>query len=97
MRGTRAGPRSQGPPSICKIQLGAGADQQLLLALAKRPDDDILRASMDIARRTHRDTASLVAHLVVIDDRHLFLREGYPSLFVSCRDALRMSEGQRTT
>jgi hypothetical protein len=72
-------------------------DQQLLLVLAKRPDDDILRASMYIARRTHRDTAALVAHLVVIDDRHLFLREGYPSLFVSCRDALRMSEGQRTT
>ena len=35
-----------------------------------------------------------MAHLAELDTRDVFLREGYSSLFVYCRDALGMSEGE---
>jgi hypothetical protein len=44
--------------------------------------------------RERSDTASVVAHLAELDTRDVFLREGYSSLFVYCRDALGMSEGE---
>lgn len=37
-------------------------------------------------------TAALVAHLAEMDTREVHLREGYPSLFVYCRNVLRLSE-----
>jgi hypothetical protein len=39
-----------------------------------------------------RTSAELVAHLSVLDTRDVHLREGYPSLFVYCRDAPGLSE-----
>jgi hypothetical protein len=44
--------------------------------------------------RERSDTAGIVAHLAELDTRDEFLREGYSSLFVYCRDALGMSEGE---
>ena len=44
--------------------------------------------------RERSDTAGIVAHLAELDTRDVFLREGYSSLFVYCRDALGMSEGE---
>jgi hypothetical protein len=44
--------------------------------------------------RERSDTAGIVAHLAELDTRDVFLREGYTSLFVYCRDALGMSEGE---
>jgi hypothetical protein len=37
-------------------------------------------------------TAELIAHLAELETRDVYLREGYPSLFVYCRDALGLSE-----
>ena len=44
--------------------------------------------------REREETASVVAHLAELDTRDVYLREGYTSLFVYCRDALGMSEGE---
>ncbi len=39
-------------------------------------------------------TAQLVAHIAELDTRDVHLREGYDSLYVYCRDALGLSEGE---
>jgi hypothetical protein len=44
--------------------------------------------------RERSETATIVAHLAELDTRDVCLREGYPSLFVYCRDALGMPEGE---
>jgi len=45
-----------------------------------------------LVARDHDLNAQLVAHLAELDTRDVFLREGYASLFVYCRDALGLSE-----
>jgi hypothetical protein len=67
-------------------------DSEFLRQLAQQADTVLLAGSREIAGRQHRDTAALVAHLAVIDDRKLYLRD-HSSLFAYCREALRMSEG----
>jgi hypothetical protein len=67
-------------------------DSDFLHELTRRSDAALLAGSMEIAGRQHRDAAALVAHLAVIDDRKLYLRD-HSSLFAYCRGALRMSEG----
>jgi 5-methylcytosine-specific restriction endonuclease McrA len=67
-------------------------DSNLLHELTRRSDAALLAGSVEIAGRQHRDTAALVAHLAVIDDRKVHLRN-HSSLFAYCREALRMSEG----
>ena len=57
--------------------------------------DAALVAGLERSLTRERDeTASVVAHLAELDTRDVYLREGYSSLFVYCRDALGMSEGE---
>ena len=57
--------------------------------------DAALVAGLESSLTRERDeTASVVAHLAELDTRDVHLREGYSSLFVYCRDALGMSEGE---
>jgi hypothetical protein len=65
---------------------------EFLHELTRRSDAALLAGSRELAGRQHRDTACLVAHLAVIDDRKLYLRD-HSSLFSYCREALQMSEG----
>ena len=51
-----------------------------------------LRRLERLVARDHDLTAQIVAHLAELDTRDVFLREGYGSLFVYCRDALGLSE-----
>ena len=46
-----------------------------------------------LARSERRTTVALIAHLAELDARRLYLRAGYPSLFVYCTQVLRLSEG----
>ena len=46
-----------------------------------------------IGRERHL-TAEVVAHLAELDTRDVYLREGYASLHVYCRDALGLSDGE---
>src|SRR5436309_934150 len=51
-----------------------------------------LRRLERLVARDHDLTAQIVAHLAELDTRDVFLREGYGSLFVYCRDAMGLSE-----
>ena len=57
--------------------------------------DSALVAGLKVSlARERAETATVVAHLAELDTRDVCLREGYPSLFAYCRDALGMSEGE---
>ncbi len=46
----------------------------------------------DLARCEREATVALIVHLAELDERRLYLAEGYPSLFKYCTDVLRLSE-----
>jgi hypothetical protein len=61
-------------------------------ALARLSDQDLL-AHIQLAAQAERDaTAHLVALLMELDGRRLYLGEGFPSLFAYCTRALHLSE-----
>jgi len=46
----------------------------------------------NLAQREREATVTLIVHLAELDQRRLYLAEGYPSLFKYCTDVLRLSE-----
>jgi hypothetical protein len=66
----------------------------ILSALAALSDADLIARVKSLSVREREATAQLVAHLAELDTRDAYLREGYPSLFIYCRDALGLSEGE---
>ena len=66
-----------------------------LLATARALSDSELLARVGSwAGREREATAEVVAHVAELEVRKLHLRDGYGSLFVYCRDALRLSEAE---
>src|SRR3954469_7222120 len=61
-------------------------------ALARLSDQDLLAQLHLAAQAECRATAHLVALLIELDRRRLYLGEGFPSLFAYCTDALHLSE-----
>jgi hypothetical protein len=72
--------------------LQAGMQNNILASLTRLSDDDLVARLKGLVARDHDLTAQIVAHLAELDTRDVFLREGYGSLFVYCRDALGLSE-----
>jgi hypothetical protein len=66
----------------------------ILISLTRLSDADLMARVRSLVARERDATAQLVAHLAELDTRDIHLREGYPSLFVYCRDALGLSEGE---
>ncbi len=64
----------------------------LAASLRLLSDVELVARLQDLASRERESTAELVAHLAELETRGIHLREGYGSLFVYCRDALRLSE-----
>jgi hypothetical protein len=64
----------------------------LLSSLRRLSDAELGARLEDLAARERGATAALVAHLAELDTRSLHLQAGYGSLFVYCRDALRLAE-----
>src|SRR5436190_20794268 len=60
--------------------------------LSDLSDQDLLAHLQLAAQTERRATAHLVALLIELDSRRLYLSEGFPSLFVYCTDALHLSE-----
>jgi len=56
-------------------------------------DEELIAAVADLAATGRRVTAALIAHLVELEARRLYLPAGYPSLFIYCVRALRLSGG----
>ena len=65
---------------------------ELLAALSRLSDPDLVARLKSLTASERETTAQLVAHLAELDTRDIHLREGYPSLFVYCRDVLGLSE-----
>ena len=66
----------------------------ILFSLRLLSDAAVVASLKSSLARERSETATIVAHLADLDTRDVCLREGYPSLFVYCRDALGMSEGE---
>jgi hypothetical protein len=64
----------------------------ILASLTRLSDNELVARLKGLVARDHDLTAQIVAHLAELDTRDVFLREGYGSLFVYCRDALGLSE-----
>jgi 5-methylcytosine-specific restriction endonuclease McrA len=63
-----------------------------LQAFADLSDDDLLAAINRLAIDERRATADLIASLVELDQRRLYLAEGCSSLFTYCTQVLHLSE-----
>ena len=64
------------------------------LALRDVPDDELLRRLDELVRQSRRVEADLVAHIGEVDERRLFARQAFPSMFVYCTQALHLSEAE---
>lgn len=56
-------------------------------------NDELLARVKHLAARERKATASLIVHLAELDQRRLYLAEGYSSLFTYCTHVLHLSEG----
>ena len=65
---------------------------ELLASLRRLSDPDLVARLKSLTASERETTVQLVAHLAELDTRDIHLREGYPSLFVYCRDVLGLSE-----
>jgi hypothetical protein len=63
-----------------------------LASIAALSDTRLLAQVKHLARHERDVTATLVAHLAVLDERRLYLGEGFSSLFAYCTTILRLSE-----
>ena len=62
--------------------------------LASVPDDALLRRLAEILGQSRRVEADLVAHIAEVDERRLWAREAFSSMFAYCTESLHLSEGE---
>jgi hypothetical protein len=66
----------------------------ILTSLTRLSDAELVARVKNLIACERDATAHVVAHLAELDTRDVHLREGYESLYVYCRDALGLSEGE---
>jgi 5-methylcytosine-specific restriction endonuclease McrA len=64
----------------------------LITHAAQLSDRELLDQIERLAQREREATAALIAHLAVMDERRLYLSEGFSCLFTYCREVLHYSE-----
>src|SRR4030065_1597039 len=70
-----------------------GTMREDILSRAQHLSDHALVARVKLLARHEREaTAVLVAHLAVLDERRLYLGEGFASLFTYCTQVLHLAE-----
>ena len=69
-------------------------DADLTLALRAVPDDELLRRLGELVSQSRRVEADLVAHIGEVDERRLFARQAFPSMFAYCTESLHLSEAE---
>jgi hypothetical protein len=69
-------------------------DADLSLALRAVPDDELLRRLSELVCRSRRVEADLVAHIGEVDERRLFARQAFPSMFAYCTEHLHLSDAE---
>jgi hypothetical protein len=58
------------------------------------PDDELLHCLAELIGQSLHVEADIVAHIGEVDERRLYAREAFPSMFVYCRDVLHLSEAE---
>jgi hypothetical protein len=56
------------------------------------PDDELLRRLAELMGQSRRIEVDVVAHVAEVDERRLYAREAFPSMFVYATDVLHLSE-----
>lgn len=64
----------------------------MLSSVAQLSNQELLAQVKRLAAREREATAILIAHLAELDERRLYLAEGYSSLFAYCTQVLHLSE-----
>jgi hypothetical protein len=64
----------------------------IFTSLTHLADGDLVARVKALLASERGLTAVVIAHLAELDTRDVHLREGYPSLYLYCRDVLRLSE-----
>ena len=64
---------------------------ELMVTLKRLSDTELVTRVKSLASRARQVTAELVVHLAELDTRDVHLRAGYASLFLYCREVLRLS------
>ncbi len=67
-------------------------DMTTIFPVAHLSNEELLAEIKSLAVRERHATAALVASLAELDERRLYLGEGYSSLFIYCTQALHLSE-----
>jgi hypothetical protein len=67
-------------------------DMTTIFPVAHLSNEELLAEIKSLAARERHATAELVASLAELDERRLYLGEGYSSLFTYCTQALKLSE-----
>ncbi len=58
------------------------------------PDDELLHHLAELMGQSRRCEADVVAHIGEVDERRLYAREAFPSMFAYCMDVLHLSEAE---
>jgi hypothetical protein len=58
------------------------------------PDDELLHRLAELMRQSRRAEADIVAHIAEVEERRLYAREAFPSMFAYCMDVLHLSEAE---
>jgi hypothetical protein len=66
---------------------------KMLSFVSQLSNDQLLARVRHLAECERKVTASLIAHLTELDQRRLYLAEGYSSMFAYCTHVLHLSEG----
>jgi len=69
-------------------------ESEVSRALRLVPDDEVLRRLEELVSQSRRVDAELVAHIGEVDERRLFARFAFPSMFAYCTQALHLSEAE---
>jgi hypothetical protein len=63
-------------------------------ALHAVPDDELLSRLGELVSQSRRVEADLVAHIGEVDERRLYARQAFPSMFAYCTERLHLSEAE---
>ena len=69
-------------------------ESELAHSLRVIPDDELLHRLGELVAQSRRVEADLVAHIGEVDERRLYARFAFPSMFAYCTQALRLSEAE---
>ena len=69
-------------------------DSEITRTLQSVPDAELLRRLAELVSQSHGVEADLVAHLGEVDERRLYARRAFPSMFAYCTEHLHLSEAE---